>query len=811
MIVNHNINNLSGGVSKQPDETRFDNQVEDMVNFVPTISNGLKRRNRLQLVNTDNVTYQNNMPIHSYDRGDGLEKYGMIIVDNSLRIYDDNGNQKTINISGANPLTTWNSLGKPISSNQDARFLTVGDTTWLLNRNVVAQTTGELTNQNDYDRAFYWAKRSFDDGQGGGYTYTVEINGVSFSANNISSEGAMASLSAQINQRYSDPANNPVVFPDYIRAVAIGSILHIYVAKVYAPDFRLHPTTTNKFVRVQNEYGQIEGYDVEDYFVSFMLITNKFKLYMFNNGTADFFYLSEVITSILGVYYYSNESQAISGTSPVYAVQNLFRTNGTEEIEFTYSDSWGNQASIGWKLSTAKIDDLPSKVTGFTEEDVGVVAITGTDRDSFTSYYLKWNGEYWTEAVGQGIEYKLDKQTLPAKIVRQSDGTFVFGFVDVDNGVDGFNNVWNERVRGDDDSNPIPSFVGSTISNMFFFKNRLGFTSEENVILSEAGKYYNFFATTVIELVDSDPIDASVDSDTVSIIRNVNAVGGSLTLWSDNAQFVLSGGDILSPATTRIGKSSSYFCDNSLAPIVLDNEIMFFRKFNDTFEALSYSPASINTDNTSANVLSAHIERYLPSTIDRVVASSGNNMVFFTDSVDRNKIYVYKYFIENNKKIMSAWFEWTFTSSINSIEVLGNMLYILCDSNKICVIDLEVKDLSESFVDVDTSTGLYTNTYESRVRLSRFNIETKQGTRIIREPFYVKNVKLNRFGTCDMNIINMERGTTKTILSKFVDRKIFVGGNSEKVYIEFKSSYNDGCNINAISIEGILKTRSRNV
>ena len=98
--VNHNLNNLSGGVSRQPDEARFDNQVEDMVNFVPTISNGLKRRNKLDLLATDTVIYTNNMPIHSYDRGDGLEKYEMIIVDNELRVYDSNGLNKTVTSSG---------------------------------------------------------------------------------------------------------------------------------------------------------------------------------------------------------------------------------------------------------------------------------------------------------------------------------------------------------------------------------------------------------------------------------------------------------------------------------------------------------------------------------------------------------------------------------------------------------------------------------------------------------------------------------------------------------------------------------------
>jgi len=699
-VVNHNINNLSGGISRQPDEARFDNQVEDMVNFVPTVSNGLKRRNRLELINSDTVTFTNNMPVHSYDRGDGLEKYNMIIVDNELRIYDINGNKKTVNSSGTNPLIEWQNDGNPIVEHSDCKFLTVGDTTWLLNRNITAKVVDEKTPVGTIYKAFYWIKRSFNDGQNGGYTYYVSINGNTYSSTGTNSYSSAVAMSNTLNGISGITAKN------------IGSIVYI-----------------------------------------------------------------------------------------------------TSEESFTFgsSDSWGDQASIGWTNSVAKISDLPAKMLGFTEEEVGTIAITGTDKDSFTSYYLKWNGEYWSETAQEGIYYQLSKQSLPAKIVRQSDGTFVIGFVHYDETVDGFQSVWKNRVKGDGDSNPLPSFIGSKISNLFFFKNRLGFTSEENVILSEAGSYYNFFATTVIELVDSDPIDASVDSDTVSIIRNVNATAGSLTLWSDNSQFVLSGGDVLSPSTTRIGKTSSYACDNNLSPIVLDNELMFFRKIGESFEVLSYRPASINTDTTTADSLSTHIEGYLPSTIDRVVTSSGNNMVFFTDSENRNKIYVYKYFIQNSQKIMSAWSEWELSSTINSLIELDNVLYVLCDDNKICKIELYSLPVTSNFVDVDTTTGIHNVSYESRVRLSRFNIETKQGTRIIREPFYVKNIKVNRNGECNLNIINTERGTEKEVLDRFLNRKIFIGGNSEKVYIEFKTSYNGGCNINAISVEGVLKIRSRNI
>ena len=76
-----------------------------------------------------------------------------------------------------------------------------------------------------------------------------------------------------------------------------------------------------------------------------------------------------------------------------------------------------------------------------------------------------------------------------------------------------------DRKAGDDNSNPLSSFVGQFISNVFFFRNRLGFLSGDNVIMSESGLggldstgqlEFNFARTTVTSLLDSDPIDVSV-------------------------------------------------------------------------------------------------------------------------------------------------------------------------------------------------------------------------------------------------------------------------------------------------------------
>jgi hypothetical protein len=71
---------------------------------------------------------------------------------------------------------------------------------------------------------------------------------------------------------------------------------------------------------------------------------------------------------------------------------------------------------------------------------------------------------------------------------------------------------WKPREVGDNETNPLPSFVGFPVDSISFFKNRIVFTSRQNVICSQAGDYFNFFASTVITIVDNDPIDLSAGS-----------------------------------------------------------------------------------------------------------------------------------------------------------------------------------------------------------------------------------------------------------------------------------------------------------
>ena len=845
-LLNHNINNLNGGVSQQPTESRFDNQVESMENCLVTVAQGLRRRNPALLLGAASVAHHANTAVHSYSRGDGQRQYAMTLCEHGLQVYDPEDAitfAKTVHNAGVDVIAEWAGT----DWKKDVRFVTVGDTTWVLNKSKVVGVNENLATLGDSDvfytpvkvdsilikgtSALLWSSYYID----GYLRCDVTYNGVTY--NKTSGRytkalsyftGTTLNLTSVAKDLLDDSVN---LIPDVTwdgtnivsdtAATQVTEVDFVWVPFTGTSHGLMHTESINVGAEQNPSLGDRAFFWVNRTFDEGSATTKGFTYQVVLDGFTFSENHEDSITVATNLATAINNDVTNTPNISARSEGSIVFIHSADNFTFESGDSWGNQASFGWKDSVAKLSDLPSSMDGFSETEVGTIGISGTDTDNFTNYYLTWRDDKWVEVFGIGMRASFDNRTLPAKIVQVDDDTFEFGFVDkyktsdapveytTTDELEAFTSrwfyEWTHRLKGDDDSNPIPSFAGRKISNMFFFKNRLGFTSEDNVILSESGSYYNFFATTAMEVLDSDPIDAGIDSNSISTIKSVNSTSGSLTLWSDNAQFLLAGGEILSPATTRVSQTSSYSAISPIEPLVVDNEILFFGIKGNWTESLSYSPASLQADKSSAESISAHTPEYLPKDIDTVCVSSVHNLVFFCNKAEPTKVYVYKYYISGGERKISAWFTWTFAETIIDINVLNSKLYILAGTTDILEIDLEPQDLAGSFLDRGITS------YKSEVILSEYNVMTNQKTMTTRDKFYMKNIKVEKDGKVDFVIINNERNKETVVNNKHLGRKLVVGGNTSKVNTGFRSEYPTGFEINTISLEGRLEPKSKNI
>ena len=112
--------------------------------------------------------------------------------------------------------------------------------------------------------------------------------------------------------------------------------------------------------------------------------------------------------------------------------------------------------------------------------------------------------------------------------------------------------TYANREVGDDETNPIPSFVGKRINKVLFFRNRLAFLAGENVVLCRPGTVGvpNFWSETALVVSPNDPIDIACSSTFPSELFDGIDINTGLVVFSTNQQFLLSSDDtVLNPDT----------------------------------------------------------------------------------------------------------------------------------------------------------------------------------------------------------------------------------------------------------------------
>jgi len=353
----------------------------------------------------------------------------------------------------------------------------------------------------------------------------------------------------------------------------------------------------------------------------------------------------------------------------------LYLVNTTTDFTINTQDGFNNGGMIGIKGKLQKFSDLPINpgVDGF------VVEITGTGSGEtatspFDSYYVKFEASnggagvgVWKETVAPSISLGLNAATVPHILVREANGTFTFKQA-----------TYKNRIVGDNESNPLPSFIGRTISDVFFYRNRLGFLSDEAVIFSESGEYFNFMRTTVTQLLDSDAIDVNASHTKVAILKHAVPFNKQLLLFSEQTQFLIDQDDILSPRTVGIKVATEFPCNIIAKPVGIGKNV-YFSVDKGTHSSFREYFTDLNNQANDAVDVTAHIPQYIPSSIYKISVAVNEDIMVALSTVDPSSLYIYKYFFNANEKLQSSWSKWTFgsDSTILNVDFIGSDMYMV--------------------------------------------------------------------------------------------------------------------------------------
>ena len=349
---------------------------------------------------------------------------------------------------------------------------------------------------------------------------------------------------------------------------------------------------------------------------------------------------------------------------------------------FVAHDARGNTLITGFTNQVTSITELPpTSWEGYTV----LVAPDGSSDQS--SYYLTFNTEnsttngtfgrgVWEEAAGWGSRGLLDDNTMPHAFIyyRNANGLVRFTFQPfsgttyTDSTVSFSLPGWGSRLAGDEDELPGPSFVGYSINDLVFFKNRLGFVSGENVILSESGDYYNFWQQSALQVIDSDPIDLTAVSNDVAVLNYALQQQDELVLFSSENQFRLYSGDnvTFSPETASVGRISSISMESNVKPEQVGPQVLFPVKNGDYtgFHTFITTDRTVGINLGQTAVITETVPKYIPKNIDSLAVSRSDQYLIALSKDDPTSLYVYQFFWEASGGSLTnrqnAWHKWAF-------------------------------------------------------------------------------------------------------------------------------------------------------
>ena len=316
-------------------------------------------------------------------------------------------------------------------------------------------------------------------------------------------------------------------------------------------------------------------------------------------------------------------------------------------------------------------DGLVVKVANaFSDDDDYFVRFVSNYGEVGSSNIVAATG-YWEEVAEPGTETILNSAHMPHVIIfATNNGVPCFVASSVD---------YSDRTCGTDDFNP--SFVNKAISNVHFYRNRLVFLSEENVVMSRAGDLFNMFPASALGVAASDPIDLSVSTNFSSVLQDAIVINSGMVLFSKYQQFRLdTSNDILSPSTAKISEISRYEFDTETRPFALGTNIGFMGL--STTHSTFYELTNV-FDQGPVDVLerSKIISRTIPNGLNLIADSKEANVVF-VGKFDSDIVYGYRYFSEGNQNsIQTCWFRWQLPGSLAQHFVIDGDYYCVVEDD----------------------------------------------------------------------------------------------------------------------------------
>lgn len=731
--ISQKIVNLIGGVSQQPDSIKFNNQVRECGNFYPDVALGLTKRPGLKGIRKLNNVVDGGSWFSIFR--DDQEKYLVQFSKaGALKIWSaSNGIQQTVNGVAAEAIAY-----AAHSNSDDLELLQVNDYTFVLNRNQIVSMTNTTSAAIDPYAFVSIATIAYESTytitlDADEFAYTTPATANQLNINDIVSN-LVNTINAFVDQQ-SNAVYEATGIGSYIhikradnddfsiiaRGGNAGTSIEAFKGSVTAPGQLPKQFLNNLKIKV----GGSNNTGADDYWVVFKTSNNS------SSGVGAWIEtiapnittnINEetmphaIIREANGTFTYrkldSASASASGGTTAVTGIPTVVTIvtalSGGHIINEEFDVNGGSGTNL--RLKVTKTKEITTTSSYGASSNTYVQQINGyrwfensiqigqTNKPTLTigNKVYTVNGAFQnlsnTKRAGLTITTQLEGVIDGVTILQAGQGYTVSNIVTNSVG-DSFQvtssstvnlegdafrlNFWQPRAVGDLTTNPSPSFINNNIDAIAFHRNRLVFTSRQNVICSRAGDYFNFFAETVITIVDSDPIDISANTLKPIKLKYTLPSPRGLVLFGNDAQYILeTTTESFSPKTAELNRISALSQSDRIAPIDIGPGVLFSEEGIKASSIYEMNLGDAGGNKTMVTELTRLVPSYIPSGLVRMKASQSAGLVALLSANEPNVFYLYRFFQNGNERIAS-WFKWVLAANIETFDFDHDTMYIV--------------------------------------------------------------------------------------------------------------------------------------
>jgi hypothetical protein len=732
--VTQTIPQYSLGISEQPDNLKFPGQVTDVVNAIPDVTKGLFKRPGAKRIGTDALSsVQSGGSWFHYFRDETEGSYiGQIAADGQVRVWRCTDGQLMTTAYGTGGQTAIQNY-LATSTPENIQTLTINDTTFVTNRdttnaNTLVGTTGTTDATPDPHFAFVELLRTENGRQYGlnlfnnaNVTTLNRATRIKINSNTLDESDGTGSCPGIGTEVFSIDSGSKTNLIFRLTTLGQQGVSPNYTGSTgpqgsdyrcsYQPDVTLlhggegwtTGDTTTVTMEGFNYTIRVEDHETTQVNANLKLIRPEPTPFDSDTAvTADTILggiLSELPTGISG---------KVIGTGLYLSSNSEFNVEVVEEDLMRVMQS-----------SVNDVTKLPNQC-----KDGYIVKVANSRMADEDDYYLRFDGENnrdgsgsWSECAKPGIAKSLTN--MPLVIQRTATTTFT---------VKQF--TYQDRLVGDDVTNPLPTFVGQRINKVLFFRNRLALLSGENVVTSRPGTLGtpDFFVESALTVSASDPIDISAASMFPSELFDGIEINTGLLVFSTNQQFLLSSDDtVLNPDTAKLRSIATFSYNKAIAPISLGTTVAYVDNSN-KFSRFNEMANVAREGEPSVVEVSKIVPTLLPKDID-LLTNSRENSIILLGKTGSDTVFGYKYLNVADKRQQAAWFKWKLNNPLIYHFIIDDEYFFLDSDYYLQSIKLIQADNDPStsidnvdfLLHVDNHTTVSGGNFDSATNLTTFS------------------------------------------------------------------------------------------